>query len=275
MVKIADLHIHSIFSDGRLAPNEIFEKAQDKGLSAISITDHDTVDGNVIANKIKKNYNVEFINGIELSTYDNDKEYHLLGYMIDISNEALISHLAEYRMARLKRAEKILEKLNQFNISLDIESLLKKAGEAPITRPHIASMLLDEGYITTLKEAFHLYIGEGKPAFEQKLRFPIDKAIRLVNDCGGVAVLAHPGNHVTQSQLYKFIKMGLDGVEVVHAIHDERMKHYYHSIANQYWLLETGGSDYHGNYDYDELNFGKYTISYSNVESIKVRSGKK
>jgi 3',5'-nucleoside bisphosphate phosphatase len=132
--------------------------------------------------------------------------------------------------------------------------------------------MIELGITNTLKEAFLLYLGEGSPAYEAKAQFPIEKAIKLINSCGGVAVLAHPAKSITPEQLYSVIKMGLDGVEVYHPTHDSKMQGFYHSIASQYWLLETGGSDFHGNRDYDNINFGKSVVPYSVVESIKTHS---
>jgi 3',5'-nucleoside bisphosphate phosphatase len=269
MNSFADLHIHSVFSDGILSPDEIFEKAELYGLSAISITDHDTVDGCIIAESIKVNYNIDFLNGVELSCHFQGKEYHVIGYNLDLNNSKLRQHLATYREARLLRAERILKKLNDFNIPITFDAIMKKAGEAPVARPHIASAMIELGITSNLKEAFLLYLGEGSPAYEAKTQFPIEHAIKLINNCGGIAVLAHPAKSITQEHLYSVIEMGLDGIEVYHPMHDTKQRLYYHSIANQYWLIETGGSDYHGNRDYDEYNFGTAGVPYSTVDAIR------
>ncbi len=272
MKPLADLHTHTSFSDGKLSVEELFVKAEKVGLAAISITDHDSVDGCVVAQEIKGVHTIDFINGIEFSCYENGREYHVLGYHLDIHNEILLTTLAEFKKARLKRAQKILEKLKSMSLTLDIDLILQIAGEAPITRPHIAEAMIDKGYISNLKEAFVHYLGEGKPAYEAKSNFTVQRAIKLVNDCGGVAVLAHPGRAIPSEVLYKLIEQGLDGVEVIHPMHDEALQKHYHSIASQYWLLETGGSDFHGTRDYDEDNFGKFACPYSVVDSIRFHS---
>jgi len=269
MEAVADLHIHSIFSDGILAPSDIFEKAEGKGISAISITDHDNIEGCINAQDICSDYNVEFVNGVELSCYEDGREYHILGYFFDLDNKKLNSHLVDYKLSRLKRAEKIIEKLNRLDIQISFDRILEIAGSAPITRPHIASAMTDMGFTSTMKEAFILYLGDGKPAYEAKKPFTVAHAIKMLNDAGGVAVLAHPARMVTQDKLYRMINEGLDGVEVIHPMHDVFLQKLYHNLASQYWLIETGGSDYHGYRDWDEGNFGKFVIPYTTVESMK------
>ncbi len=275
MKQIADLHTHTFYSDGKLSVAELFKKAEDAELAAISITDHDSIDGCIVAQEIKSEHNIDFINGIEFSCYENEREFHVLGYHLDINNPVLHSTLDEFKKARLKRAQKILEKLRSMSLTLDIDLILQIAGEAPITRPHIAEAMMDKGYISNLKEAFIHYLGEGKPAYEAKSNFSVHRAIKLINECGGVAVLAHPGRSISSDILYKLIEQGLDGIEVVHPMHDETLQKYYHSIASQYWLLETGGSDFHGTRDYDETNFGKFVVPYSVVDSIRMHALKR
>jgi 3',5'-nucleoside bisphosphate phosphatase len=274
MIEYADLHVHTIYSDGSKTPEEVVRMAEQAGLAAISITDHDNLEGCLQAQELKHKYNVEIIDGVEFSCFENGREFHVMGYNIDPDNKQLREHLKFFRDARLKRAEIILEKLKSINISIEFDSVLEKAGEAPITRPHIASALLDEGYISNLKEAFNLYLGEGKPAYQAKAMFTVEKAIRLINNCGGVSSLAHPARSISQDTIYKFIKLGLDGIECVHPMHDESLTQFYSNIARQYWLLETGGSDYHGTRDYDDDNFGRFVVPANVVESIKLACGK-
>lgn len=275
MQEKADLHIHTLHSDGLYTTEQIFQKAKATGLRAISITDHDSIDGCLIAERICVKYKIEFITGIELSSYLNGQEYHILGYMVDTSSKLLQEYLAIFKEARLLRAKKILEKLNKNRIPLSFDAVLEKAGDAPIARPHIASAMVEMGTIRSLKEAFILYLGEGRLAYEAKHQFPVKDAIKLINQCGGIAVLAHPAKMINQDDLFTIIEDGLDGIEVIHPIHDNRTERFYRDICSQYCLLETGGSDYHGSREYDEKNFGKYVIPYSVVESIKLHNQRK
>lgn len=274
MNKKADLHVHTIYSDGILSPAEVMKMAVDHNIAAISITDHDTIDGCLEAHKLTDRYPVEIINGIEFSSYENTQEYHILGYNVDPDFKPLKKHLSDFRIARLERAEKICKKLNRLGLVFSFSEVLQRAGDAPITRPHIAATLVDLGFFENIKDAFNEYIGDGRPAFEDKKHFPVEKCIKLINDSGGLSSLAHPAKTITQSILYRFIKYGLDGIEVVHPSHKERMQKYYHSIASQYWLLGTGGSDYHGIKEWDSNNFGNFVVPYTVVESIKNYSPK-
>lgn len=275
MGKFADLHLHTYYSDGILSPEALLRKAADHKLSAIAITDHDSVEGCRIAMPLAKGYKIDLISGVEFSCYFDNREIHILGYAFDIDNKQIQYHLAEFRKARLKRAEIIHEKLDKIGVKFPFELILTKAGEAPITRPHIAAVLLDRGFIENQREAFSKYIGDGCPAYEQKANFHPDKAINLINHAGGVAVLAHPGNMVEQQVLYKLIKAGLDGIEVVHPCHNHELQKMYTSLASQYWLLATGGSDYHGSREFDDGNFGKFVVPYSVVESLRYRISSK
>lgn len=271
--KIADLHIHSVYSDGILTPDEIFKKAQKAGLSAISITDHDTVAHCHEALALKDKYSIDIITGIEISCFEDIKEYHILGYDFDPDNRNLKKHVEEFKHYRFLRAKKIIEKLNNLKKSISIDDVLRIADKAPIIRPHIAQAMLEAGYVKSLKEAFRIYLGDWKPAYVPKKKFPVESAIKLINDAGGVASLAHPALFVSQDELYTIIQKGIDGIETCHPLHDENLEKYYHTIASQYWLLETGGSDYHGTRDYDEYNFGHCVVPYSIFESIRYHSG--
>ncbi len=275
MLDLADLHIHTTYSDGTKTPDAIFTRLDNIGMKAFAITDHDTVDGCINANSIKHKYSIEFLPGIELSCHEKNKEYHLLGYNFDLENDRLRTHLHSFKNVRKYRAEKILEKLKKIKMDIDLDYVLEIAGDAPIARPHIATAMINLKYVMNWKEAFLLYLGDGRPGYVEKSNFPLSEAIKMVNQAGGVASLAHPARSIPQETLYRVIEYGLDGIEVVHPMHDEALRKYYRIIAGQYWLLETGGSDYHGNREFDEFNIGKFGVPYSVVESIKFHSNKK
>lgn len=206
-----------------------------------------------------------------MSCHDNGREYHILGYNIDPDNAQLKIHIENFRIAREKRAKIITQKLNRTGLLINFDSVAEKAGHAPIARPHIASVMIDNGYISSMKEAFSQYIGEGRPAYQEKEFFSLQSCIELINNSGGVAVLAHPAVVIEQSVIYRMIRFGLDGIEVIHPSHSDEIKRYYHKLASQFWLLETGGSDYHGSRDYDEETFGKSAVPAKIIDSIKLR----
>lgn len=271
----ADLHTHTTYSDGILKPFELLNLAREKGLSVISIVDHDTLDGNIEAASICSDYDIEVIMGCEFSCYENGKEYHLLGYAFDPADKNLRIHLDNYRIARLTRAKQIHKKLKIMGVDISFDEILEAADKAPVARPHIGSVLVKKGYVNDLREAFMKYLGEGCPAYYPKSVFPVEMAIKMINKAKGVAVLAHPRNYIDQPTLYKFIQSGLDGIEVNHPSHSEEQRKFYHYVASQYWLLETGGSDFHGSREFDAFNIGNFYVPYSVVESIKYLTGQK
>ncbi|MFW6233010.1 MAG: PHP domain-containing protein, partial [Bacteroidota bacterium] len=193
----------------------------------------------------------------------------LLGYEIDLDNKLFKKHLEFLRNTRYKRAEKMHNRLKELGLVFPFEHILEKAGKAPVARPHIASALVDMGFVANFREGFDIYLNDRGPAYEPKWVFPVENGIKLINQIGGIAVLAHPGKYVAQEALFRFINAGLDGIEVIHPSHDEKKQRHYSSIASQYLILETGGSDYNGLKDHEEELFGKITVPYSFVESIR------
>ncbi|MDR0927761.1 MAG: PHP domain-containing protein [Ignavibacteria bacterium] len=268
---IIDLHTHTTFSDGMLSPEELFNKAKKADIKGISITDHDTIDGNIGAAEMAARYGLDYITGIELSCFDSQNEYHILGYGIDIDNEDLHTHLAAFKQSRVERAEIMTKRLNEMGMKIDFNDIVDKAGVAPITRPHIAQVIVESGYVSTTKDAFNLYIGDGGPAYAVKAIFQVEKAIKLINNSGGIAVIAHPGYSINQKKLFQFIESGLDGIEVNHPLHNDKLRKEYHAVASQYWLLETGGSDFHGNRPNDSELFGKEGVSIDVMSQIRKR----
>jgi predicted metal-dependent phosphoesterase TrpH len=267
----ADLHTHTIHSDGVLSPYELISKAQDAGVEVLGITDHDTVGGIEESEPIGKELAVVIVPGVELSTAIDGREIHILGYFVDCHSANLLEHLAFFRQERVKRAEKIVEKLNNINVPLKIESVMEKAGTAAVGRPHIATALLDEGLTNSYIEAFAKYIGYGGPAYEKKHSLSPEETISLIASAGGLSFLAHPGKYTPDSILLRLIKGGLDGIEVIHPSHDAEQVQHYREIAAQYFLLESGGSDFHGGRRNDDDALGSFNIPLGWVEEMKKR----
>ncbi|MBI3005212.1 MAG: PHP domain-containing protein [Ignavibacteriales bacterium] len=267
----ADLHLHTTFSDGALSPQALVKKAQGAGLKVLAITDHDHVGALEEAVDCGRTYGVEVISGLELSATFGEKDIHILAYFFDPANKNLLEYLDIFRKERLRRAERIVEKLNKINIPLTLDSVLEKAGEGSVGRPHIANALLDKGLTGTYHEAFAKYIGTNGPAYEKKFQLSPEDAIRLVSSCGGLSFLAHPGNYTTDAELLELIRKGMDGIEVVHPSHNEARQEYYRGVVDQYFLLESGGSDYHGGKKNDEYAFGTFSVPLHVVETMRSR----
>jgi predicted metal-dependent phosphoesterase TrpH len=267
----ADLHLHSVYSDGRFTPQEIVKLANSKGISIISIVDHDSIQGleetEVAANAV----GIEVIPGVELSSSMNQKEVHILGYFIDRKNTKLNNYLQYFRDERRKRAEKIVKNLNDLNIPLKMESVVEEGFVGSIGRPHIAHALLVNGFLGNYDEAFEKYIGLNGPAYEEKIHFSPKDAIELISQAGGLSFLAHPNKTLNENELVNLIDMGIDGMEVIHPSHNTERVNYYKGITIQYFLLESGGSDFHGGRKKDDENFGSYCITSQTVDNMKRR----
>lgn len=264
----ADLHTHTYYSDGVLSPTELINKAIENEIEILSITDHDSVNGVAEAIQYGKRVGVEVIPGVEISTDVEDKEIHLLGYFIDINNNNLTNYLEFFKVERLNRAKRIIEKLNYLGVSISINDVIKKTQNSSIGRPHIANALIELGYVKNFYEAFDKYLRDNGPAYEKKNHLSAVSAIKLIGDAGGVTILAHPGN-LNESILTSLIKSGIDGIEIVHPSHSDSQMRFYKGVVNSYFLLQTGGSDYHGGIKNDEDNFGKCFVSPKLVDTMR------
>ncbi|MCL6099877.1 MAG: PHP domain-containing protein [Bacteroidetes bacterium] len=263
-----DLHTHTNYSDGAYTPAQLIDKANQRGLEIISITDHDSVNGIKEAKEYAKQFGIEVVPGLEISTDVDDKEVHLLAYFIDIDNEELQKYLSFFRDERVHRAARIVEKLRKLGFNFKIDDVLDRANNSAIGRPHIAYTMVDLGFIKNYNEAFEKYIGDYGPAFERKIHVSAQSALKLINDAGGLSFIAHPG-FMKESLLTNLIKAGIDGIECVHPSHNEGQVQFYRGIVNQYCLLESGGSDFHGGKKMDEQNLSKYLLSENHLDAMK------
>jgi predicted metal-dependent phosphoesterase TrpH len=265
-----DLHIHTNHSDGFYSPEEIVLKAKENEFEAISITDHDNLSGINDAIKKGNEIGVEVIPGLEISSDIKDREIHILGYFIQTDSQELERYLDFFRIERFKRAIRIVNKLNLLGISLSIDDVMEVAKNSAVGRPHIAQAMLNKGSVATYYEAFNKYIGNGGPAFEKKVHISPQSAFKIISDAGGLSFIAHPG-FMEESLLKELIDEGVDGIEVIHSSHSQHQVRFYRGIVNEYFLLECGGSDFHGGKRDDEKNFGKYYTKYSVVEAMRKR----
>jgi predicted metal-dependent phosphoesterase TrpH len=268
----ADLHTHTYYSDGRYSPAELVRKARDSGLNCISVTDHDNVRGLDEAIETGKELNVEVIPGVELSSECNGKEVHVLGYFIDYKTPELLIHLESFRERRKIRAEKIVEKLNRLEVPLTMVDVLEHVnGNASIGRPHIAYAMMDRNFVSNYYEAFIKYLGDNKPAYEKKPNISTRDAIQMISSAGGLSFVAHPGKTIRDNLLIEIMENGIDGIEVIHPSHTADDVKYFQGMASQYFLLESGGSDFHGGRINDDSILGTFYISGQKVLAMKHR----
>ncbi|MGD0153432.1 MAG: PHP domain-containing protein [Thermacetogeniaceae bacterium] len=264
----ADLHIHSTASDGRWTPGEIVQQAQAIGLGAISLTDHDTVDGIEPARQAAGSGGLEVIPGIELNTDLAGREIHILGYYIDLSSKRLADTLATLRSARENRALMIIDRLARLGIRIDYGHLQRVAGRATIGRPHIAQVMCEEGYVSSVAEAFERYLGNGKSAYIGHHKLDPFMAIEEILNAGGVPVMAHPGLARKDDLIPEFVSHGLQGIEVFYPFHTPEDTARYQQICQADHLIMTGGTDYHGpGYRYPAL--GTVAVPDQVVEELK------
>jgi len=267
----ADLHIHTKCSDGIFTPEEIVEKAKNAGLKAFSITDHDSVSAIDKAKPLADQYGIEFINGVEMSSTFQGHDIHILGYFFDENNHELQRYLEHCKQLRTERAERMVHKLAKMGVKIEIEEIILKAQNGSVGRPHIAAVLQDGGFVRSFSEAFSKYLGSHSPAYVKSIETHPAEVIKLINEASGISSLAHPGQNVPDEIVRRLISLGLDGIEIVHPSHDTYKQNYYREIANEYFLLFSGGSDYHGLKDQEEDHFGQTTIPYEWVTKMKSR----
>lgn len=255
--RFVDLHIHSTASDGSLPPVEILTASEKAGLSAIAITDHDTIEGCRDILDTARAWPLDCLTGVEISAafpeeFSLPGSLHILGYDFDINDSRLNQRLKKQEAARNQRSPEIIQRLNGLGLDLSIEDVKPFAQGTQLGRPHIASAMKALGMVNSIDEAFDRYIGSGGPAYVDKPRIKAEHAIDLINAAGGVSVLAHPGliNTRNEEELKQLISlmtnMGLKGIEALYPDHSSSQTAYYKELADRYNLLITGGSDFHG-----------------------------
>lgn len=265
----ADLHLHSSFSDGEWSPQEIIKQAKELGLSAVAIADHDTVDAIVNLKEEISTAGIELIPAVEINTDLDDKEIHILGYLIDIDSPILISVLKNQREARIRRNKEIINKLNRLGFKLSFEEVLALAGGDSIGRPHIAQVLVKKGYVESKEEAFNKLLKRGCPGYVPRCSISWREAIAVINEAGGIAVLAHPGKSFVDHLVPMMVKEGLQGIEIWHPSHSPEDIQHYLRLAETFSLLATGGSDAHSPKDIPLIEENK--ILYERVSLLKER----
>ncbi|MCI8805956.1 MAG: PHP domain-containing protein [Clostridiales bacterium] len=272
-----DLHTHTTFSDGTFTPEEIIDYAVKKNIKALAITDHDNFDGVSEAVFHGKKYNVEVINGIEMSTDFFNKEIHIVGLFIDIKNKQLNSELNGLKEKRKKRNCLAIEKLRKLNINITYNELEEISSNKIITRAHFAKILMRKGYINSVKECFDKYMGEGQAAYVKREVISPEETISLINNAGGIAILAHPLLYnLIDDELNEMIlhlkSIGLKGIECIYSTHTEENTKYLIALAKKYNLKISGGSDFHGenrpNLDLG-TGYGDLYVPYEVLENLK------
>lgn len=269
-----DLHIHTNCSDGSFAPSEAVQYAVKMKLAAISITDHDSIDGIDEAISAASSTGLEIIPGIELSSAVGDSsksEMHILGYHINYKSDELRDTLNVFKKARLDRAHKIFNKLKENGIHLKDGSFMENIGNKAIGRLHFAKALIEEGFVGSIQEAFQRYLSPNKPAYVQKYAMSASEAVKLVRNAGGIPVMAHPyyPHYSDKNMMQKLVDDGLMGIEAWHIKHTDNMAKKFLNLAQEFDLIVTGGSDCHGPYKNEPPIMGKVKVPYCVIENLE------
>jgi predicted metal-dependent phosphoesterase TrpH len=219
--------------------------AKAAGLAAIALTDHDTLAGVDEASAAGDAIGVRVIAGVELSAVEEEQETHILGLHI-AERSSLEQRLVEVREMRVTRAERMVKRLNELGHAVRMEAVLKESAGGAVGRPHVARALIAGGFVLDAREAFEKYIGNGRPAFIGKDRLAMAEAIELIHGAGGLAILAHPGPHLTRERVAALVQQGLDGIEVLHPSHSDNIAQHLDALVDEFDLVRSGGSDWHG-----------------------------
>ena len=282
---IIDLHAHSTASDGTYSPAEVAELAKKLGLSAIALTDHDTIDGLDEFQKTGNALGIETIPGIEFAALwekHHRPEIHLVGLGFDPAHPALLSRMQEIRQSRDLRNSKMCEKLSSIGLHITIEEVAANAGGEIITRAHFANVLLQKGYIAKKEDAFSRYISPGLPGYVEREFLTPALCIQTIKEAGGAAILAHPtlyglGMEQLEELCEELIPYGLDGIECQYSTYSPAETKAITALAEKMDLLPSGGSDFHGkNKPNIHLGSGKsnLAIPYGFWEELKKRTQK-
>ena len=275
-----DLHIHTTASDGTFTPEEVVRDASRIGLAAVAITDHDTAAGYARAAAEGENCGLAVVPGIEISTKFRSA-VHILGYYIDVDSPALEEVLEWMHRDREERNVKLCAMLRESGVDIDIERMHARFGDL-VGRPHFAEIMIENGMARDMNDAFERLLNKNKPYFIPRQFLPIERSIEIIREAGGTAVLAHPFQYrLDEEALRELIEhcmaSGLEGIECRYSGYDARMCAYLESLAAEYGLVRTGGSDFHGTIKSDILlgtGKGELNVPYAFLEELRSRRAK-
>lgn len=240
-----DLHTHTTFSDGDLEPEALVRRALARGIGVLAITDHDSIEG-LPAARAAAGGALELVPGIEVSTSEGGLDLHILGYYVDPGDRELSLRLLRFREERSERMRRMAERLAALGIPVDLDEVFRIAGHGVVGRPHLAEALIRAGHVENADDAFRRLLGAGGTAFVPRPAFSAAEAIALIRGAGGLSVLAHPGPGLVDSVVEGLAARGLNGIEVWHPQHGPLAVRRYQALAERLSLIQTGGSDFHG-----------------------------
>jgi len=250
--------MHTTASDGRLTPAELVARVSAARLTTISVTDHDTVAAIAEVTAAATASGIRVVPGIEITAVEQGRDVHVLGYFFDPAHQGLAAFLVNQRALRVSRVRAIAARLAALNMVIEVDDLLTKAATRPgssVGRPQIARELVRAGHVSSVQEAFDLWLASGRPAFMPRTGPGPADVVRMIHEAGGIASFAHPGVTKRDELLAPLVEAGLDAIEVYHSDHTPEDTAAYRRVAARLGILVTGGSDFHG----EDPSFAKAT----------------
>ena len=274
---MVDLHTHSDRSDGTLSPQQLIDLARRLGLKALSITDHDSLEGYDLAEPYAQRVGVELVCGVELSTKLQSRSIHILGYFLEQPpGETFRGHLACVQKARRERNGRLSERLRQLGLSIRLEDA-EKLGRSQTGRPHFAQLLVNRGYVSSIREAFAVYLDESAPGYVERRDPSLDNVLRWIREAGGISSWAHPARAIREAErsaqglFEELAAQGLSAIEVYHGDHTPEEMAQFSSAAETLGLGITGGSDFHGT-EKGRAQLGALNLPSSLLEALRAHS---
>jgi 3',5'-nucleoside bisphosphate phosphatase len=270
-----DLHTHTTASDGTYTPTELVEEAVRRGLRVLAVTDHDSVEAVEPARVAAQAHPLlQIVAGIEINTDATGGETHVLGYFVDDGAEWFRSLLAEFRAERAQRIHRIVERLGALGLAIDPAEVFALVREGSAGRPHVAQVMVQRGYVATVREAFDRYLRSGGPAHVSHRKLAPRDACGVIRKAGGVAVLAHPGFQENSEAMARELagERLLDGIECYYLEHTPEQTRRFLALCRDLDLVATGGSDFHGP-AVRAATLGQPPVPWEAWEALKRRAG--
>jgi predicted metal-dependent phosphoesterase TrpH len=270
---LIDLHLHTTASDGVLRPVDLVARAAAAGIITLSVTDHDTTGGLDEARDAASARGLTFINGIEITAVENERDTHVLGYFFDPADAALRRFVLRQREDRIRRVREMAERLEALGAPIDSEPLIARGLESgqSVGRPHVAAALIARGHVQSWDEAFDRYLEKGRPAFVARRGASAADVVRVIQQAGGIASLAHPGLSRVDPLIPALAAAGLDAIEARHSEHDAETEARYRALALSLGLAVSGGSDFHGDAAGRRCALGDVTMTAEDLSGLEAR----
>lgn len=267
MARRVELHTHTTASDGVYDPAELAALCEEHGVEVWALTDHDTCLGCEEARRAAERRGIAFVSGIEISAWD-EEAIHVLGYGTDPASEAIDAFQERMAEARRERMAKMVSDLRDRGIEIEFDAVAERAGEASLSRAHLARALVDGGAAETIDDAFDSLIGTDSPVYRPVTWPSVEEAVAIIERADGAAVVAHPGRYDSDHRIEAWAEAGIVGLEVAHPSHDADDERRYREAAERLELLATESCDFHGGDYPEDSEFGTTEVDEGVVRAL-------